>query len=342
MFRTASDKICFLDIETVPCIETIRRAYQISEDISDNTALSDAYRRHGATPENPRPFLKPMFHRVVSVCVLFRKAEKGAVSLKFYTLPSASNRLSDSLGEADIVRRTLSFIGRNKAQVVGWNSVAFDQIALFQRAVILGVEVPAYCERPAKPWEGQDYFAKFSDANCDLMQILAGESGGRAKLGEFAAACGIPGKLSLDGGGVFEAYQQGKLAEISGYNECDVATTYLIWLRMAWVGGLLSEAAYEAEKRQFAELLQSRALDGATHWNEYLTAWIGKPAATATPIESVEGQVAAAKAQLLSLGVTEEQYATEFAAESGDLSAWLITANAWAEGLRRRADRAAA
>lgn len=280
MFKAPFDKICFLDIETVPDVEAMRRAYSLAADVGGDDVLAHAYKVHGATPEYPAPFLNPMFHKIISVCVLYRKVETGAVSLKFYTLPTVTTGPAEPLSEADIVRRTLSFIGRNKAQVVGWNSVGFDQVALFQRAVILGVEIPTYCERPAKPWEGADYFAKFSEANVDLMSVLAGESGARPKLGEFAAACGIPGKIAgMDGSQVAEAYAQGWLAEIGAYNEFDVATTYLIWLRMAWSGGHLSESAYKAEKRQFSEMLQVLALNGAAHWETYLGAWQGKPQA---------------------------------------------------------------
>lgn len=288
MFKAPFDEICFLDIETVPCVETIRRAYSLAADVPDETVINHVYQIHGATPENPTPFLKAMFHKVISVCVLYRKVKVGAVSLKFYTLPGVTNGPAEPLSEANIVCRTLGFIGRNKAQVVGWNSAGFDQVTLFQRLTILGLHgdetvragVRAYCERPNKPWEGADYFARFSEANVDLMSVLAGDSGARPKLGEFAAACGIPGKIAgMDGSQVAEAYAQDRLAEIGAYNEYDVATTYLIWLRMAWIGGHLSETAYKAESRQFSELLQSRALDGAAHWEKYLEAWQGKPAA---------------------------------------------------------------
>lgn len=281
MFKTPPDKIAVIDIETVPCIDTIRRAYALDPTATDEQVLAYAYLEHKATPENPTPFLKPMFHRVVSVSVLYRTSQMvnggRKVELKFYTLPKVNGTV-EQLSEADIVRRTLGFIGRNKAQVVGWNSFGFDQTALFNRAVILGVTIPAYCERPNKPWEGNDYFAKFSDANVDLMLCLAGEGGGaKPKLGEFASACGIPGKISeVHGGGVAEAYRAGRLAEIVAYNEFDTASTYLLWLRMAWIGGHLTDAAYLEEQEIFKVLLRSRIDEGAKHFSEYLAAWTGE------------------------------------------------------------------
>lgn len=285
MFKIAANKTVFLDIETIPDVATIRAAYGLgAADIDDEGAVAIAYLKHGVTPENPKPFLKPMFQRVISASLLYREIKLNAgaktpddafVSLQFYTLPTVADGKAKEADERGIIKRVLKFIGHNKPQVVGWNSVGFDQPALFQRAVILGVEIPAYCQRPAKPWEGQDYFSKYSDSNVDLMLTLAGQSYGLSpKLGEFASACGIPGKIAgIDGSQVFDAYKAGRLAEIVNYNEFDVCTTYLLWLRMAWIGGFLSMKAYNEEQDTFRLLLQKRVKEGATHFDTYLREW---------------------------------------------------------------------
>lgn len=342
MFKAPADKIAVIDIETVPDIETIRRVYGLPEsNYTDAAALEIVYQKHGASPENPAPFLKAMFHKVVSVSVLYRTSQivdngRGRkITLKFHTLPKI-NGVVEQLSEADIVRRTLSFIGRNKAQVAGWNSFGFDQPALFQRAVILGVPIPAYCERPNKPWEGNDYFAKFSDANVDLMLCLAGEGGGaKSKLGEFAAACGIPGKMGMDGSQVAEAYMRGETPQIVAYNEFDTASAFLIWLRMAWIGGhlggflakdeaeriALNNAAYLEEQELFKALLRSRIDEGAKHFSQYLAAWTGEEyRAKAEPGAGLKQwtcgaalalKVIEATARLESTGVTPDQWREE-------------------------------
>lgn len=284
MFKITSSKQVFLDVETAPDYSVIRRVYNLSDKTSDDVSLDIAYQRHGASTENPKPFLKPMFHRIVSACLLSRdvKLNSGAktvddsyVSLHFHTLPETKDGQVQECYERDIIKRVMTFIGRNKPQVVGWNSVGFDMPLLFQRAVINGVEIPDYCKRPAKPWEGVDYFAKYSDWNVDLMSTLAGHSYGQnPRLGEFAAACGIPGKIAgIDGSQVAEAYKDGKLAEIVSYNEFDVCTTYLIWLRMAWIGGFVSAKAYAEEQETFRLLLEKRIKEGATHFQKYLNEW---------------------------------------------------------------------
>lgn len=371
MFKTPADKIAVIDIETVPDAETIRRAYSLPATVSDEDAIAHAHKAHGATPENPTPFLKAMFHRVVSVSVLYRTSQMQAggrkVALKFHTLPKINGTI-EQLSEADIVRRTLSFIGRNKAQIVGWNSFGFDQTALFQRAMILGVTIPAYCERPNKPWEGPDYFAKFSDANIDLMLCLAGEGGGsKPRLGEFAAACGIPGKISeVHGSGVAEAYKAGKLAEIVAYNEFDTASTYLLWLRMAWIGGHLTDAAYLEEQEQFKALLRSRIDEGAKHFSQYLAAWTGEEyRAKAEPGAGLKQwacgpalalKVIEATTRAEAAGITADQWRTElhstFWETSGESRShkeltpeqadqWVAVLTQWAELNEKKAAKAA-
>lgn len=368
--KTPHDKIAVIDIETVPDVETIRRAYSLPEcNYTDANVLEIAYQKHGATPENPTPFLKAMFHKVVSVSVLYRTSQMQAggrkVALKFYTLPKI-NGVVEQLSEADIVRRTLSFIGRNKAQIVGWNSFGFDQTALFNRAVILGVPIPAYCERPNKPWEGSDYFARNSDVNVDLMDCLAG-GGSKPRLGDFASACGIPGKISeVHGGGVTEAYRAGKLAEIVAYNEFDTASTYLLWLRMAWIGGHLTDAAYLEEQELFKALLRSRIDEGAKHFSEYLAAWTGEEYhAKAEPGAGLKQwacgaglalKVLEATTRAEAAGVTERQWRAElleFAGKPEDskfsrmeltpeqAEQWIAVLTQWAELNERKAKAAA-
>ena len=58
-------------------------------------------------------------------------------------------------------------------------------------------------------------------------------------LNEMAAVCGIPGKLGISGKEVAQLWMEGRLLEIVAYNECDALTTYLIWLRIAFLAVFL-------------------------------------------------------------------------------------------------------
>jgi predicted PolB exonuclease-like 3'-5' exonuclease len=74
----------------------------------------------------------------------------------------------------------------------------------------------------------------------------------------------------MDGSKVWEAYQQGKLAEIRNYCETDVVNTWLVFARFQLMRGQFSKARYEQE----IELVRSNlAKSSEAHWAEYLAAW---------------------------------------------------------------------
>ena len=73
---------------------------------------------------------------------------------------------------------------------------------------------------------------------------------------------------------VWEAFEQGKLAEIRNYCETDVVNTYLVYMRFQMMRGQLTRARYDKE----CELVRSTlSKSDESHWKEYLAAWpVGK------------------------------------------------------------------
>lgn len=260
MLKSIFSKTAFIDLETVPCLDTIRSVYDCP-DADDEGALAIAYLKHGASPENPTPFLKPMLHRIIVSGMIFRSVKliegKQKVELQLLTLPDAGYDVPPN-SEKELIQRPLTFIGRNQAQVVGWNIDNFDWPVLIQRGLRNGVVIPDICKRPNKPREGNDYYAKFSDARIDLMKAVAGEMsfGNNPKLSDTAIALGLPGKEGMDGSKVYEAWKEGRLAEIVKYCNHDCAMTYQIWLRVALMSGLLSLEQVEGEMEQLGQLME--------------------------------------------------------------------------------------
>lgn len=263
MLKSIFSKTAFIDLETVPDIALGRELYSISDDVSDEDALKIIYERNGATAENSKPFLKPMLHKIIVSGMIFRSVRliegKQKVELQLLTLPTlVDNDVPNVESEQYMIQRGLTFIGRNQSQVVGWNIDNFDWPVLIQRGLRNGVEVPDVCKRPNKPWEGMDYFANFSEARLDLMKVLAGEGNysARLKLSDTAIALGLPGKEGMDGSKVYDAWKDGRLAEIVKYCNQDCAMTYQIWLRIALMSGLLSLEQVEAEMEQLRQLME--------------------------------------------------------------------------------------
>ncbi len=273
MFKSVHSGVWAFDAEWVPDAATGRRVYGLGSSTSDAEVVEEMFRRGGATDEDPRPYLKTVLCRLVSISAVARTEEDGVVRLQLHSLPTVSDREAPEAAESEILRRFLEGVGRAKPQLVGYNSWSADFRILIQRSVAVGVQAADFAKRPDKPWEGVDYFGG-GDWHIDLIELLGGRGRGRPSLHEMAAACGIPGKFSGAGDSVLDAWQQGRLAEIIAYNEFDALTTYLLWLRVAYFGGFFDATQYEAEQRQVRELLQREgARPERAHLHQYLEEW---------------------------------------------------------------------
>ena len=91
-----------------------------------------------------------------------------------------------------------------------------------------------------------------------------------APLDDLAKLFGFPGKLGMDGGKVWEAWQAGKCADIRDYCETDVINTYFVYNRFRRMRGELT-AEEEVSEAEFIKAQLARI--GAPHWQEFLAAW---------------------------------------------------------------------
>lgn len=272
MLKLWHSEMWAFDAEWVPDAPSGRRAYGLPAAMPDADVFAHMWREAGATAETPRPYLKTVLCRVVSVSALVRRrAPDGSVQLALRSLPDPPTQ---DATEATLLDRFLNALGKSKPQLVGFNSRSADLTILTQRALVNRVTAPDFCRRPSKPWEGIDYFARGSDYNVDLCDELSSWGKGSPSLHEIATACGIPGKLDIDGSTVVDLWEAGDVERIVQYNECDALTTYLLWLRVALFGGHLTSDDAAAEEARLASLLEAKAEEkGKEHLGTFLDAW---------------------------------------------------------------------
>jgi predicted PolB exonuclease-like 3'-5' exonuclease len=91
-----------------------------------------------------------------------------------------------------------------------------------------------------------------------------------APLDQLAKLMGLPGKLGMDGGAVWQAWLEGRITEVRDYCETDVVNTYLVYLRFQQMRGVLSAAAHDAEAGLVREALNEMQ---KPHWSDFLAAW---------------------------------------------------------------------
>lgn len=274
MIKTIQPRLLSFDVEWVPDPMAAESLYGVGHE--PPASLPGAFRRMwaaaGATPENPRPWVKTMLCRIVTIAGIFREEEKkGAVTLKLVSLPTDPSD-PEKCRERYILESFLKAIGRSKPQLVGFNSQNADVPILAQRAVVNGLPGFGFGERPDKPWEGADYFSTSSDYQVDLQYLLA-RGQNTPRLHEAATICGIPGKVDVSGDNVWALVELGKLKQVVDYNEFDAFTTHLLWARMAHFSGLLSSAEYQREQELVRELLESEIAGGREHLRRYIAEW---------------------------------------------------------------------
>ena len=249
MFKSVQPLLWAFDAEWAPDPTAGRILYHLPDETTDAEAVVEMWRRGGATEEDPTPFLKTILCRVLSIAAVQRKVKNNEVELSLLWLPRDVQDPAQQ-SESHVIGTFLHAIGKHKPQLVGYNSHSADLKIMIQRAVVNGLSAPDFCQRPDKPWEGADYFARGSEMNIDLMEILGSWGKATLSLNEVAALSGIPGKFETAGEQVARMWLSGQWKEIIEYNCFDALTTYLVWLRMAHLGGHFNREQYDEEQER--------------------------------------------------------------------------------------------
>lgn len=108
---------------------------------------------------------------------------------------------------------------------IGHNIVGFDLRFMFQRAVVLGVQPPAFIPFHAKPWD---------DCLHDNMIMYAGTRD-TVSQDKLAKVLGLPGKEGIDGSDVWPLVAAGRIKEVADYcKHTDVVQAREIYKRITF------------------------------------------------------------------------------------------------------------
>lgn len=257
--------ILVFDIETIPDVVGLRRIQDLPDSLSDAEVAELAFQQRRA--RNGSDFLPHHLHRVVTISCLLRAGE----TFRVWSLSEPAQ------GEGDIIQRFFDGIEKFTPRLVSWNGGGFDLPVLHYRGLLHGVCAPRYWDlgegsyADSRDFKWNNYISRYHTRHTDLMDLLAlYQPRANAPLDEMARLLGFPGKVGMDGARVWEAWQQGRQAEIRDYCETDVVNTYLVYNRFRRLTGDLNaeEELAEADfvRRQLAAI-------EAPHWAEFLAAF---------------------------------------------------------------------
>ena len=248
------------DIETVPDVGSGRRLLALDglSDIEVARIMRQRQQQASGTE-----LMRHHLNRIVAIAVVLRDGERFRV----WSLGGPES------SESELVKRFFDGIERYSPNLVSWNGGGFDLPVLHYRALLHGVSAPRYWESgdDDQSFRWNNYINRFHARHTDLMDVLAGyQARAFARLDEIAQMLGFPGKLGMDGSGVWDAYAAGEIERIRAYCEPDALNTFLVYLRYELMRGRLSRDAYERECDVVRDGLRD---DARGHLTEFLQAW---------------------------------------------------------------------
>lgn len=253
------------DIETIPDIGGIRTLNDLPETLADAEVAEFAFQQRRAV--NGNDFLPLHLHRIVTISCALRDTKQFRV----FSLSEPD------AGEGEIIQRFFDGIERYSPRLVSWNGGGFDLPVLHYRGLIHGVSAPRYWDMgegdyaDSREFKWNNYISRYHTRHLDLMDLLAlYQPRANAPLDDLAKLMGLPGKQGMNGSAVWDAWQQGRAAEIRDYCETDVVNTYLVYLGFRRMRGEIDQQAWERETALVRDTLEQ--VD-APHWKAFLGAW---------------------------------------------------------------------
>jgi predicted PolB exonuclease-like 3'-5' exonuclease len=258
---SAMNPVLVFDIETIPDIAGLRALYELDGAVSDNDVAEMAFQMR--RQKTGSDFLPHHLHKVAAISCVLREGD----NFKVWSLGELDE------DEGSLIKRFFDGIEKYVPQLVSWNGGGFDLPVLHYRGLIHGIQCPRYWDmgEDDRDFKWNNYISRYHTRHLDLMDLLALYNGrANAPLDDLAKLFGFPGKLGMDGGKVWEAWQAGQIADIRDYCETDVINTYLVYNRFRRLRGELT-AEEEVAEGEFVKAQLTKI--GAPHWQEFLAAW---------------------------------------------------------------------
>ena len=243
-----TEHVIVWDLETIPDLEAVCRAHGLPTGAVEGAreALGDKF------PKLP-------FHKIVCIGAVVAERRDHVWVVSAIGAPHIGDR-----SEPDLINAFVDKIFQLRPRLVSFNGNSFDLPVLRYRAMVHRLSAPGL--------EIRGYFKRYTDDATDLCDVLSSfDSRSKMKLNDLCLALDLPGKPEgIDGSQVERYFNEGKIGEVSDYCECDVISTYRLWLLHELFKGELSVEEHANSERQLSDFIDQR-LQEKPHWKHLKT-----------------------------------------------------------------------
>lgn len=218
----------YLDIETLPTNDA-----NIMAEIAASVTPPGSYKKPETIAEWERE-TKPALVKEAIAKTSFSGAA-GSVCCIGWAWNDAEPRslqVEDDMNERDVLGSLSNVLtdtrpsGFDRPVIVGHYVAGFDIRFLWQRAFVLGVQMPAWFPRDPKPW---------ADGIHDTMAMWGGKES--ISLDDLCRALGLPGKGNITGADVADLWQRGEREAVAAYCRGDVERVRAVHRKMMFALG---------------------------------------------------------------------------------------------------------
>lgn len=233
--------IFIFDIETIPDFEFVRRVMNDHESKEDELLISASEQ----LARNSSGFLPPMYHKIISWVGLWVENTGKPVQKVGW------NGDDEKAGLTELFDALLTY---KDFGLVHHNGRGFDLPLITYRTMKHGMQMPLRLNH-------YDIRYRFSKANIDLMDEFSNYGASSyPKLKHLGYLIDVPFKQTAEGNEVLAMHRESKLSEIEHYCYEDVMATYIVWLRMKFTTGDISEEMFaNLNERALSKLKEIQA-----------------------------------------------------------------------------------
>ena len=231
--------IVVFDIESIPDTDLAGKLCDIPDSkLKEMTQpeLRKEMENYHVDNHNGNSFLRQPFHRIACISFLVAEIYDSSSGTEEYILKQLDSYSSFNSTEEDVVRKFWNLLKEKKPRIVSFNGKVFDMNVLKCKALKYNIDCSWYFNYGGK-FDSYEY--PYSDSHFDLLNRY-----GHYTLHEMCILLNIPCKLGVDGSRVAEYFDEKKYNEIREYCETDVLATYLVYLKMVYVQGVIDKNAY--------------------------------------------------------------------------------------------------